>query len=85
MSDGTVIARNSIRHAYEQVAAAIAARIEAGQYSVRLPSEHDLAVEFAVSHGTVRHGMAILRQRGLIVSIHGRGTYVASWLDGKSG
>lgn len=41
-------------------------------------SEHDLADEFGVSHGTVRHATAILRERGLIASIHGRGTYVAS-------
>lgn len=76
MSDDTAIDRADIRHAYQQVADAIAARIAAGVYTVRLPSELDLAEEFDVSHGTVRHATAILRERGLIVSIHGRGTFV---------
>lgn len=78
MSDDTAINRASIKHAYEQVADAIAARIAAGRYPSKLPSELDLAGEFGVSHVTVRHAMAILRERGLIISIHGRGTFTAS-------
>jgi GntR family transcriptional regulator len=35
-------------------------------------------MEFGVSYITVRHTMAILRERNLIVSIHGRGTFTAS-------
>ncbi len=83
MSDDTAINRHSIKHVYEQVADTIAARIAAGQYPVKLCSERDLAEEFGVSYITVRHTMAILRERGLIVSIHGRGTFVASALDGR--
>ena len=75
MSDDTAINRMSVRHAYQQVADAIAARIAVGRYPVKLPSELDLAEEFGVSYPTVRHAMAILRERGLIVSIHGRGTF----------
>lgn len=77
MSDDTQIDRTSIRHAYQQVADAVAARIAAGRYPVKLPSERDLAGEFGVSYVTVRHAMAILRERSLIASIHGRGTFVA--------
>lgn len=77
MTDDTNIDRASFRCAYEQVADAIAARITSGVYSVKLPGERDLAKEFGVSYATARHAMAILRQRGLIVSVHGRGTYVA--------
>lgn len=76
----TVINRASIRHAYQQSADIIAARIAAGQYAVNLPGERDLAEEFGVADITMRHAMAILRERGLIVSIHGRGTFVASAL-----
>ncbi|HXS64381.1 MAG TPA: winged helix-turn-helix domain-containing protein, partial [Streptosporangiaceae bacterium] len=75
-----VIDRISIKHAYQQVADAIAARIEAGRYTIKLPAERDLADEFGVSYITVRHATAILRERGLIVSIHGRRTFVASAL-----
>jgi len=77
MSDGTEIDRFSIKHAYLQVADAIAARIETGRCPVKLPSERALAEEFGVSCITARHATAILRERGLIVSIHGRGTFVA--------
>ncbi len=65
------------RHAYEQLADTIAARIAAGYYHFKLPRELHIAEEFGVSYTTVRHAMAILRERGLIVSIHGRGTLVA--------
>jgi GntR family transcriptional regulator len=77
MNDDTVIDRFSFKHAYQQVADAIAARIAAGQYPFKLPSERHLAEEFGVSYVTVRHAMAILRERGMIVSIHGRGTLIA--------
>lgn len=78
MNDDTVIDRHSIRHAYQQVADAITT----GHYTIRLPSERHLAEEFGVSYITVRHATAILRQREFIVSIHGRGTYVAAALTG---
>lgn len=77
MGDDTAIDPLGIWHAYRQMADAIAARITAGRYPVKLPSERDLAEEFGVSYPTVRHAMTILRERGLIVSIHGRGTFVA--------
>lgn len=76
MSDDTAIDRASVRHSYQQVADAVAARITAGQYPARLPAEQALAEEFGVSYVTTRHAMAILRERGLIKSIHGRGTFV---------
>lgn len=77
MSDDTAIDRAGIRHAHQQVADAIVARIAADRYPCKLPRELDLAEEFSVSYPTVRHAMAILRERGLVVSIHGRGTFIA--------
>jgi DNA-binding GntR family transcriptional regulator len=77
MSDSTEIDRNAIAHAYQQVTDIIAARITSGYYAIKLPSERALAEELGVSYITVRHATAILRERGLIVSIHGRGTFVA--------
>ncbi len=78
MNDDCEIDRDSELHAYQQVAGKIAARIAAGRYTAKLPAERKLAEEFGVSYITLRHAMAILRQRGLIVSIHGRGTFVAA-------
>lgn len=68
MSDDMAIDRASIRQAY----------IAADWYSVKLPSERNLAEEFSVAYPTLRHAMAILRERALILTIHGRGTFVAS-------
>ena len=65
-------------HAYVQVAADISRRISDGEITRKLPSERALAEEYEVSYITVRHAMAVLRERGLIVSIHGRGTFVAA-------
>lgn len=64
---------------YVAVADHIAARIAAGELApgARLPSERDLAAEYGVAYLTVRRAAAVLRGRGLIVTVHGRGTYVA--------
>ena len=67
-------------HSYVQVADDIARRIGAGEISIKLPSERALADEYQVAYTTVRHAMQILRERGLIVTIHGRGTFVAASL-----
>jgi len=77
MSDDTAIDPFSIKHAYQQVADAIAARITDGRCPIKLPAERNLAKEFGVSYITARHAVAILRERGLIVSLHGRGTFIA--------
>ncbi len=82
MSDGTdKVNRDSIKHAYVQVVDKIAARIAVGTYTAKLPAERALAEEFGVSYITLRHSMEILRERGLIVSIHGRGTFVAAHFE----
>ena len=63
---------------YVQVADHITARIEAGDLAPggRLPAERDLATEYGVSYDTIRRATALLRDRGLIITIVGRGTYV---------
>lgn len=64
---------------YVQVADRIAVQIEAGVWTPgsRLPPERDLAAELGVSYDSVRRAMELLRERGLIITVHGRGTYVA--------
>lgn len=54
----------------------IRARIEAGEWSERLPSEPELGVIFGASRETVRKGLAALEAEGLIYRIHGKGTFV---------
>ncbi len=64
--------------AYMRVADDIAARINSGELSsgTRLRGERDLAEHYGVAYGTIRRAMVVLRDRGLIVTVHGRGTFV---------
>ena len=64
--------------AYVQVADNLAVRIEAGEITHKLPSERDLAEDYGVAYQTVRHAMKVLRERGLIITRQGRGTFVAT-------
>jgi GntR family transcriptional regulator len=61
---------------YLQVANDIATRIGAGEITHKLPAERHLAEEYGVAYQTVRHSMAVLRDRGLIITRQGRGTFV---------
>jgi GntR family transcriptional regulator len=65
--------------AYRRVADDVAARITSGELAsgTRLRSEHDLAEHYQVSFGTLRRAMKLLRERGMIVTQHGRGNFVA--------
>jgi GntR family transcriptional regulator len=64
--------------AYLQVADLVAARIAAGElrHLMPIPSELHLQQEYGVSRGTVRHAVSVLRERGLVFTVQGRGTYV---------
>jgi len=64
---------------YVQVADWITGRIERGELRPghKLPAERDLASEIGVGYMTVRRAMRLLRERGLIVTVVGRGTFVA--------
>jgi GntR family transcriptional regulator len=67
-----------LRLIYVQVAEHIAARIHAGELTggQRMPPERDLAAEYGVAYNTIRKSADLLRQQGLIITMHGRGTYV---------
>jgi DNA-binding GntR family transcriptional regulator len=64
--------------AYARVADDVAARIASGELApgARLRAERELADYYQVSYGTIRRAMQVLRERGLIETIHGRGTFV---------
>ncbi len=63
---------------YVQVADWIASRIASGELAAdaRLPAERDMAAEYGVAYDTIRRATALLRERGLVVTIIGRGTFV---------
>jgi GntR family transcriptional regulator len=62
-----------------QVAADIETDIDAGRLApdTRLPSEAELSVQYGVARVSVRRAMELLRERGKVVTVHGRGTFVA--------
>ena len=64
---------------YSRVADHIAARIGAGDLApgARLPGERDLAAEYEVSLGTARRAVEELRDRGLVVTLPAKGTFIA--------
>lgn len=67
----------SHKFAYVQVADILTAVIHAGQITGRLPAEPELARALRTSHSTLRRGIGLLRQRGLVVTVHGRGNFAA--------
>jgi len=78
VSDHPAIDPNAPKLVYVQVADHITARIKSGELApgARLAAERDLATEYGVAYDTIRRATALLRERGLIITIVGRGTFV---------
>ena len=78
MRNSTPIDRGSYEPPYAQLARAIRERIGQGQYRPgdRLPSEAELCAAFKVSPMTVRRAVAELVREDIVVTEHGRGTFV---------
>ncbi|MEV6636298.1 GntR family transcriptional regulator [Actinoplanes sp. NPDC051470] len=64
---------------YVQVADAVQTRIESGELLPNrpIPSENRLVQEYGVARGTARKSIQLLRERGLVTTVVGRGTFVA--------
>lgn len=67
---------SSPEYPYQQAAAEIRRRIEAGELGPRLPSQAALAEELGVSHMTLKRALQVLRDEGLVYGQPGRGTFV---------
>jgi GntR family transcriptional regulator len=65
---------------YLQVADHLAGRIAAGDLAANapLPAELRLAREYGVSLGTTRRATGILRERGLVITLRCKGTFVTA-------
>lgn len=62
---------------YEQIADRLEELILSSEYTgEKLPSEQALAEQFAVSRNVVREALKILKERGLIKSRNGTGSYI---------
>jgi len=72
---------------WKQLAAILRRRIRAGTYEPgrMIPSEKQCEQEFGTARGTCRKAVAQLRDEGLIVTVAGRGSYVADPLPEDEG
>jgi GntR family transcriptional regulator len=66
------------RFPYQDVVGELRASIESGRLApgARLPSENELAKQYATSRPTVRRAIALLKAEGLVTSEQGRGAFV---------
>jgi DNA-binding GntR family transcriptional regulator len=65
---------------YQQIVTWIRQQIESGSWPehYQLKSEIDLSAELGVSRGTLRKAISDLIDAGLLIRLHGKGTFVAS-------
>ena len=71
-----------IGYDYTRVADALAEKITDGrlQPGVRLPGQRELAAQYGVGLSTIRRALRELRDRGLVLTLPVKGTYVR-WTD----
>ncbi|HZN76047.1 MAG TPA: winged helix-turn-helix domain-containing protein [Micromonosporaceae bacterium] len=62
----------------DQIAEDLTDRIERGQYKPgsQMPTYMSLASAYGVSYGTIARVMTLLRERGVVIGVPGRGTFV---------
>lgn len=70
--------RNQPKTLYQVVSDSILEMIESGEYLAgsRLPSESELCKIYQASRNTVRHALSDLVDQGVLVTVHGVGTFV---------
>lgn len=73
-----IMSPEPIGYVYARVADEIEQEIRSGRLpaGARLPNERDLAAERSVAPGTARRAVAELRDRGLVVTLPNKGTFV---------
>ncbi|MGW3727303.1 GntR family transcriptional regulator [Streptomyces sp. NPDC000851] len=67
-----------IQYEYVRVAEDLARQIQEGRIPVggRLANERELSDVYGVSAGTIRRAVQELRERGLVATLPGKGTFV---------
>jgi GntR family transcriptional regulator len=77
--NGLVIDYDAPEPPSRQIAARIRGAIEAGELQPgrKIPSETDIVQAIGVARTTARRAVALLRAEGTVVTVPGRGSYVA--------
>lgn len=76
----SIMNEEPIGYVYVRVADRIERAIRSGELShgARLPNERDLGAQYGVAAGTARRVVRELRERGLVVTLPNKGTFVAA-------
>lgn len=71
---------DAVGYVYLSVADEVERLIKSGELKVNapLPNERRMAENMGISLGTVRRAVEVLRDRGLVVTLRSKGTYVVS-------
>jgi DNA-binding GntR family transcriptional regulator len=62
---------------HEQLTVILRTQIQSGELAGRVPSIVTLSQQYEVSKNTAQRALETLRDEGAIVSVHGKGYYVA--------
>lgn len=62
----------------DRIAEDLTDRIERGEYQpgAQLPTYHTLSKLYGVSYGTIARVIVLLRERGVVIGVPGRGVFV---------
>lgn len=79
-----IMSDDSFQYVYIRVANQVEAEIRAGRlpHGARLLNERDMGALYGVAPGTARRAVQELRDRGLVVTLPNKGTFVKAPLDG---
>ncbi|MGW5197391.1 GntR family transcriptional regulator [Streptomyces spiralis] len=79
------MSEESIGYVYMRVADQVEAEIRSGRLpkGARLPNERDMGAQYGVAPGTARRAVQELRDRGLVVTLPNKGSFVI--VDGPAG
>jgi DNA-binding GntR family transcriptional regulator len=82
-SDKPQVDRSSPVYVYVQIADRIEAQIHSGRLpaGAMLPGERDLMDEYKVALHTARRAVKELRDRGLVITVRAKGTFVVEPAD----
>lgn len=77
------IMSDEIGYVYVRVADEVETEIRSGRLprGARLPNERDMGAQYGVAPGTARRAVAELRDRGLVVTLANKGTFVLGLQD----
>ena len=78
--------RSSSQPIYSQLASWIETNIASGEWQseYKIPGEVELSKSLGVSRGSLRKAIGILIEKGLVVQIHGKGTFVSEPVNSQS-